>query len=256
MRDLHSFLKIDAVRRVISHAIRTHTVRRTALKTLPYHEIENPDDFFNFLALVCPNLSVEEDSEEESIEAEAPAQEEEEISSDDALAHTVSFDNDIVLDAPIDSEDEEDKEEEEEKKRFERRRSTWKRAKQDVKPRHQRAPQQKERAFALPEEIFQPQELLRGKGERKLLRAVLMSALEDMVKFKNTRHQHERRLYREAKEWIFSDDRFYLHSFLTICDMLGFEPVWLRRLVQERLEDITDFILTDQRHQNKRGRLK
>ena len=36
--------------------------------------------------------------------------------------------------------------------------------------------------------------------------------------------------WREAPRWVFSNDRGYVFSFLSVCDALKMDPKWLREI--------------------------
>lgn len=64
--------------------------------------------------------------------------------------------------------------------------------------------------------------------ERALLMAVLQQALEDLRNYEERRGAHARRLYREAYQWMASDERCWPFSFLNLCDLLGLSAGALR----------------------------
>jgi hypothetical protein len=57
--------------------------------------------------------------------------------------------------------------------------------------------------------------------ERALHLAVLRQALEDLRNHQDRRGAQARRLYREAYQWVASDERRWPCSFLNVCDVLG-----------------------------------
>ena len=69
--------------------------------------------------------------------------------------------------------------------------------------------------------------------ETALMRAVLEEALtcyqHGFVSGKPLAH----RLAREAKAWFFSDDDHWLFSFVPVCAVLGLEPSYIRREVEQ-----------------------
>jgi hypothetical protein len=69
--------------------------------------------------------------------------------------------------------------------------------------------------------------------ERRLMLAVLQDALECYRKYAFAQDQRGRQMFSEAEEWIFSRDQKWWYSFENICDLLGFDPDFLRRQVQE-----------------------
>ena len=64
--------------------------------------------------------------------------------------------------------------------------------------------------------------------EKALPMAVLQQALEDLRNYQERRGTHARRLYRNAYQWMMSDDRRWPYSFLNICDLLGLSAGALR----------------------------
>lgn len=64
--------------------------------------------------------------------------------------------------------------------------------------------------------------------EKALLMAVLQQALEDLRNSSDRPGAQARRLYREAYQWVVSDDRSWPCSFLNVCDLLGLSAGALR----------------------------
>jgi hypothetical protein len=70
--------------------------------------------------------------------------------------------------------------------------------------------------------------------ERELAVSVLAQAAQDIEKCRVARHGRKRRIYREAYNWVASDDRSWPYSFLNLCDTLSLSPAFLRaRLLDE-----------------------
>ena len=65
--------------------------------------------------------------------------------------------------------------------------------------------------------------------ERELAVSVLCQAALDLSKCRNAVKGRKRRLYREAYQWVLSDDRNWPFSFVNLCDMLSLSPPYLRR---------------------------
>jgi len=65
-------------------------------------------------------------------------------------------------------------------------------------------------------------------AERRLMVAILADALDCFQKNLCARTSKRRRLFREAEQWIFSDDSHWVFSFCNICDVLGFDASALR----------------------------
>ena len=76
--------------------------------------------------------------------------------------------------------------------------------------------------------------------EKKLLLAVLEDAIACFQKYLFARDGKGRVLFLEAEEWILDGDTDWLFSFANVCEMLGFEPSYLRdgltRWKAEKLE--------------------
>ena len=65
--------------------------------------------------------------------------------------------------------------------------------------------------------------------EKRLLLAVLEDAVITFQRYTTSTHRRGRRLFREAEEWIVSDDVCWACSFQNICDVLGFDSQYLRQ---------------------------
>ena len=66
-------------------------------------------------------------------------------------------------------------------------------------------------------------------GERRLMIAVLEDAVDVYRKQAGARDARRQQLFRDAEEWIDSDDRAWIFSFQNICDVLDIEAEYLRR---------------------------
>ncbi len=67
------------------------------------------------------------------------------------------------------------------------------------------------------------------RGEWRLMVAVLTEAVEDYLKHVRATAPHHQQLFREAEEWIETQDRGYLFSFASICEHLGIDAEYVRR---------------------------
>jgi hypothetical protein len=65
--------------------------------------------------------------------------------------------------------------------------------------------------------------------EQELMLAVLQDAVYCFQENATAIVPRKQVLFREAEEWILSDDRSYLFSFANICDSLGLSTAYLRR---------------------------
>jgi|RhiMetdeSRZDD1v2_1073273.scaffolds.fasta_scaffold1537552_1 hypothetical protein len=93
--------------------------------------------------------------------------------------------------------------------------------------------------------VFQPDFLLplqfftgtRGKGyaegERRLMLAILEDAVDCFQKYLGTKESRGRLLCSDAEEWIMSDDRSWLFSFVNVCEVLGLQPDFIRQGLQD-----------------------
>jgi hypothetical protein len=64
--------------------------------------------------------------------------------------------------------------------------------------------------------------------EKKLLLAVLEDAIACFQKYLFAKDGKGKVLFLEAEEWILDRDTDWLFSFANLCEMLGFEPTYLR----------------------------
>jgi hypothetical protein len=64
--------------------------------------------------------------------------------------------------------------------------------------------------------------------EKKLLLAVLEDAIACFQKYLFSKDGKGKALFLEAQEWISDEDTDWLFSFANVCEMLGFEPSYLR----------------------------
>ena len=65
--------------------------------------------------------------------------------------------------------------------------------------------------------------------EEKLMLAVLEDGISCFQKYLFAQDKGERRLFREARDWILEEDQEEPFSFETICEVLGIAPNYLRR---------------------------
>jgi hypothetical protein len=64
--------------------------------------------------------------------------------------------------------------------------------------------------------------------ERALFVAVLWQAIDDLRSYRNGHYSKGRSVYRNAYQWVVSDDRRWPCSFLNLCDLLGLSAGALR----------------------------
>ena len=68
-------------------------------------------------------------------------------------------------------------------------------------------------------------------GEKRLMIAILKDAVECLNKYRGARSSFGSRQYENALEWIEDDGTQWLFSFNNICDLLGFDPDYLRKVL-------------------------
>jgi len=77
--------------------------------------------------------------------------------------------------------------------------------------------------------------------EQDLMLAVLQDAVFCFQENATAVAPRKQALFREAEEWILSDDNSYLFSFYNICDSVGLSPAYLRRgLIRWREEILAE----------------
>jgi hypothetical protein len=71
-------------------------------------------------------------------------------------------------------------------------------------------------------------------GEKRLMIAVLKDAVECLEKYRGSRNSADQWQYQSAIEWVEDTDTDWLFSFSNICDLLGFDPEYLREVLLKR----------------------
>lgn len=71
-------------------------------------------------------------------------------------------------------------------------------------------------------------------GEKRLMLAILKDAVECLEKYRGARSSSGRELYQNALEWTEDKGTGWLFSFNNICDLLGFDPDYLREFLLKR----------------------
>lgn len=71
-------------------------------------------------------------------------------------------------------------------------------------------------------------------GEKRLMIAVLKDAVECLDKYRGARNSVGRCQYQNAIEWVQDTGTDWLFSFTNICDLLGFDPEYLREVLLKR----------------------
>jgi hypothetical protein len=71
-------------------------------------------------------------------------------------------------------------------------------------------------------------------GEKRLMIAILKDAVECLDKYRGARSSSGRGHYQNALEWVQDKSTDWLFSFTNICDLLGFDPDYLREVLLKR----------------------
>ena len=78
--------------------------------------------------------------------------------------------------------------------------------------------------------VFPCQIANRAVGEAEGTRRLMAALLEDALRCSPQEVRDDS--WREAAGWVFSNDRSYVFSFLSVCDALRMDCSWLRMLVR------------------------
>jgi hypothetical protein len=71
-------------------------------------------------------------------------------------------------------------------------------------------------------------------GEKRLMIAIMKDAVECLDKYRGARSSLGRSQYENALEWVQDKGTEWLFSFTNICDLLGFDPDYLREVLLKR----------------------
>lgn len=71
-------------------------------------------------------------------------------------------------------------------------------------------------------------------GEKRLMIAILKDAVECLEKYRDARNAIGRIQYQNAIEWVEDTGTEWLFSFTNICDLLGFDPHYMREELLKR----------------------
>ena len=71
-------------------------------------------------------------------------------------------------------------------------------------------------------------------GEKRLMIAILKDAVECLEKYRGARSGSGRSNYDNAIEWVEDTGTEWLFSFTNICDLLGFDPHYVREELLKR----------------------
>jgi hypothetical protein len=65
--------------------------------------------------------------------------------------------------------------------------------------------------------------------EKKLMLAILDDALRCREKYLYAKDRRGKKLFREAEEWLLSEEDDWVFSFSHVCEVLGYNPSYLRK---------------------------
>jgi hypothetical protein len=71
-------------------------------------------------------------------------------------------------------------------------------------------------------------------GEKRLMIAILKDAVECLDKYRGARSSSGRSNYLSALDWVEDKSTDWLFSFTNICDLLGFDPDYMRGVLLKR----------------------
>lgn len=71
-------------------------------------------------------------------------------------------------------------------------------------------------------------------GEKRLMIAILKDAVECLDKYRGAKNSSGRYQYQNALEWIEDRGTEWLFSFTNVCDLLGFDPDYMRDILLKR----------------------
>lgn len=71
-------------------------------------------------------------------------------------------------------------------------------------------------------------------GEKRLMIAIMKDAVECLEKYRGSHTSAGKISYQAAIEWVEDNDTEWLYSFTNICDLLGFDPEYLRTQLLKR----------------------
>src|SRR4026207_2576728 len=72
--------------------------------------------------------------------------------------------------------------------------------------------------------------------EQELMLAILTDAIECTLKYCEEPIPVRAKLFSEAHEWLFAQDEKEPFSFLNVCETLNFDPSYLRRGIQRKMQ--------------------
>ena len=72
--------------------------------------------------------------------------------------------------------------------------------------------------------------------EQELMLAILSDAIECILKYCDEPIPMRAKLFTEAREWLFDQDEKEPFSFLNGCEIINFDPSYLRRGIQAKMQ--------------------
>jgi len=78
--------------------------------------------------------------------------------------------------------------------------------------------------------------------EKELMLAVLEDAVSCVQKYVRSSHPKDRRVLRDTWDWIRTDEDEWLFSFNNVCETLGLDPGFVRRVINQMEERQLDGI--------------
>jgi hypothetical protein len=76
-------------------------------------------------------------------------------------------------------------------------------------------------------------------GEKRLMIAIFKDAIECLEKYRSSRSSSGQIQYQNALEWVEDRGKEWLFSFSNICDLLGFDPEYIRKVLLQREREFT-----------------
>lgn len=71
--------------------------------------------------------------------------------------------------------------------------------------------------------------------EQELMLAILTDAIECILKYLNEPIPARAKLFGEAYDWLFAQDEREPFSFINVCEILNFDPSYLRRGIMAKM---------------------
>jgi hypothetical protein len=71
--------------------------------------------------------------------------------------------------------------------------------------------------------------------EKALLLAILQDAIDCYHKYRSAKNREGKEMLHEAERWLMKDEDDWIFSFRNVCELLGFDPEYIRRgLLEEQ----------------------